>query len=56
MVSPPSRRRYWIATEVDGSKDFKKVAELPEKSILYKGTRYKLVSGADAILLVDSEG
>ena len=48
--------RYWIATEVDGSKDFKKVAELPEKSILYKGTRYKLVSGADAILLVDSEG
>jgi hypothetical protein len=48
--------RYWIATEVDGSKDFKKVAELPEKSILYKGTRYKLVSGADAILLVDPEG
>jgi hypothetical protein len=48
--------RYWIATEVEGSKDFKKVAELSEKSILYKGTRYKLVSGADAILLVDSEG
>src|SRR6266850_1667794 len=48
--------RYWIATEVEGSKDFKKIAELPEKSILYKGTRYKLVSGADAILLVDSEG
>jgi hypothetical protein len=48
--------RYWIATEVEGSKDFKKVAELSEKSILYKGTRYKLVSGADAILLVDPEG
>lgn len=48
--------RYWIATEVEGTKDFKKIAELPEKSILYKGTRYKLVSGADAILLVDPEG
>jgi hypothetical protein len=45
--------RYWIATEVEGTKDLKKIAELPEKSILYKGTRYKLVSGSDAILLVD---
>jgi hypothetical protein len=48
--------RYWIATEVEGTKDFKKIAELPEKSILYKGTRYKLVSGSDAILLVDWDG
>lgn len=48
--------RYWIATEVEGSKDFKRIGDLPEKSILYKGTRYKLVSGADAILLVDWEG
>jgi len=48
--------RYWIATEVGGTKDLKKIAELPEKSILYKGTRYKLVSGSDAILLVDWDG
>jgi hypothetical protein len=48
--------RYWIATEVEGSKDFKKIADLPDKSILYKGTRYKLVSGADAILLMDWDG
>lgn len=48
--------RYWIATEVDGSKDFKKVMDLPDKSILYKGTRYKLVSGDDAILLFDWDG
>jgi hypothetical protein len=48
--------RYWIATEVEGSKDFKKIAELPEKSFLYKGVRYKLASGADAILLFDWEG
>ena len=48
--------RYWIATEVEGTKDFKKIADLPDKSILYKGTRYKLVSGSDAILLVDWDG
>jgi hypothetical protein len=48
--------RYWIATEVEGSKDFKRIAELPEKSFLYKGVRYKLVSGDDAILLFDWEG
>jgi hypothetical protein len=48
--------RYWIATEVEGTKDFKKIADLPDKSILYKGTRYKLVSGSDAILLMDWDG
>jgi hypothetical protein len=48
--------RYWIATEVEGTKDFKRIADLPEKSIVYKGTRYKLVSGSDAILLMDWEG
>jgi hypothetical protein len=47
---------YWIATEVEESKDFKKIAGLPEKSFLYKGVRYKLVSGADAYLLFDVEG
>ena len=45
--------RYWIATEVEGSKDFKRIAE--EKSFLYKGIRYKVVSGADAVLLFDVE-
>ena len=48
--------RYWIASEVEGSKDFKKVSELPGKVFLYKGTRYTLVSGADAILLFDWDG
>jgi len=48
--------RYWIASEVEGSKDFKKVSELPGKVFLHKGARYTLVSGADAILLFDWEG
>jgi hypothetical protein len=48
--------RYWIATEVEGSKDFKRISELSDRSFLYKGIRYKLVSGADAILLFDVDG
>jgi hypothetical protein len=48
--------RYWIATEVEGDKEFKKISDLPEKVFLYKGVRYKLVSGADAILLFDWDG
>ena len=48
--------RYWIATEVEGSKDFKRIYELPDRSFLYKGVRYKVVSGADAVLLFDLEG
>jgi hypothetical protein len=48
--------RYWIATEVEGSKDFKRISELPDRSFLYKGIRYKVTSGADAILLFDWEG
>jgi hypothetical protein len=48
--------RYWIATEIEGSKELKKIADLPDKSFLYKGVRYKLVSGSEAILLVDWEG
>jgi hypothetical protein len=47
--------RYWIASEVEGSKDFKRIAELPGESFIYKGTRYTLVSGADAYLLFDWE-
>jgi hypothetical protein len=48
--------RYWIATETERDGQFKKIADLPDKSVLYKGTRYKVVSGADAILLFDWEG
>jgi hypothetical protein len=48
--------RYWIATEVEGSKDFTKIYELSDRSFLYKGIRYKVVSGADAVLLLDVEG
>jgi hypothetical protein len=47
---------YRLATEVEGSKEFKKISELPEKVFLNKGTRYQLVSGSDAFLLVDWEG
>lgn len=47
--------RYWIATEVGSDKSLKKIADLPEKSFLSKGVQYKLVSGADAILLFDWE-
>jgi hypothetical protein len=47
---------YWIATEVEGSKDFKKISELPDRFFVHKGVRYKVISGADAILLFDWEG
>ena len=47
---------YWIATEVEGSKEFKKITEIPERFFLHKGIRYQLVSGSDAYLLVDWEG
>jgi hypothetical protein len=48
--------RYWIATEVEGSKDFKRIYELSDRSFLYKGIRYKVVSGADAVLFFDLAG
>jgi hypothetical protein len=47
---------YWIATEVEGSREFKKISELPEKVFLNKGTRYQLVLGSGAFLLVNWEG
>ena len=47
--------RYWIASEIDGGKEIKRIVDLPEKSFLHKGVRYNLVSGADALLLVDWE-
>lgn len=47
--------RYWIASEIDGGKEFKKIVDLAEKSFLHQGVRYNLVSGTDAMLLVDWE-
>ena len=47
--------RYWIASELEGGKDFAKVIEVPGRFFMYKNTRLTLVSGADAILLVDWE-
>ena len=45
--------RYWIASENEGSKDFKRVSEIPGNVFLYKGIFFRLVSGADAYLVVD---
>ena len=45
--------RYYIASEVEGGKSFKRVTEVPGKVFIYKGTQLNLVSGADAMLLVD---
>jgi len=47
--------RYWIASEIDGGKEIKKIVDLPEKSFFHNGVRYNLVAGADAMLLVDWE-
>jgi len=48
--------RYFIASEVEGSNDFKRITNLRGESFIYKGTRYSLVSGDDAYLLFDWEG
>lgn len=58
FVADPQQKdgRYWIASEVEGGKDFKKVIELPGRVFIYKGVRLTLASGSDAILLVDWEG
>ena len=46
--------RYYIASEVEGSNDFKRITT--GEPFIYKGTRYTLVSGDDAYLLFDWEG
>jgi len=55
FVADPNQNdsRYWIASEIEGGKDFKRVTEVPGRVFIYKGTPLTLVSGADAILLVD---
>jgi hypothetical protein len=57
FVADPNQNdsRYWIASEVEGGKDFKRVTEVPGRVFIYKGTPFTLVSGADALLLVDWE-
>jgi len=45
--------RYYIATEVAGSKEFKRITDLPVRSFLHKGVQYNVVSGSDALLLFD---
>jgi hypothetical protein len=47
--------RYWIASEVAGSNEFRRVTAVPGMVFIYKSTPYTLVSGADAMLLVDWE-
>jgi len=47
--------RYWIASEVDGGRDFKRLIEVPGRVFIYKGTPLTMVSGADAVLLLDWE-
>lgn len=45
--------RYYIATEVADSKEFKRISDIPTRSFLYKGVQYNVASGADALLLFD---
>ncbi len=54
--SPGEDTRYWLATEVEGKKGFHEIRKLPEKVFLHEGTRYRLINGADAFLIVDAEG
>ena len=55
FVADPNQydSRYYIASEVEGGKSFKRVSEVPGRVFIYKGTPLTLVSGADAMLLLD---
>lgn len=55
FVADPTQNdsRYWIASEFENN--FKKVTEVPGRIFIYKGTPFTLVSGADAMLLIDWE-
>jgi len=44
---------YYVASEVEGGKSFRRVTEVPGRVFIYKGTQLNLVTGADAMLLVD---
>jgi hypothetical protein len=47
---------YWFATEVEGKTGLYKLSALPRKVLLHQGTRYLVVEGSDAYLLVDKKG
>jgi len=55
FVADPNQNdsRYYIASEVEGGRDFKRVTEVPGRVFIYKGTALTLVYGADAMLLLD---
>jgi hypothetical protein len=55
FVADPNQNdsRYYIASEVDGDRDFKRVTDVPGRVFIYKGTPLTLISGSDAILLLD---
>jgi hypothetical protein len=55
FVADPNQNdsRYYIASEVEGGRNFKRVTEVPGRVFIYKGTPLTLVSGADAVLLLD---
>jgi hypothetical protein len=55
FVADPNQydSRYYIASEVEGGRDFKRVTEVPGRVFIYKGTPLTLVYGADAMLLLD---
>lgn len=55
FVADPNQNdsRYYIASEVEGGRSFKRVSEVPGRVFIYKGTPLTLVYGADAMLLLD---
>jgi hypothetical protein len=55
FVADPNQNdsRYYIASEVEGGRDFKRVTDVPGRVFIYKGTPLTLISGSDAILLLD---
>jgi hypothetical protein len=55
FVADPNQNDSWyyIASEVEGGRSFKRVTEVPGTVFIYKGTPLTLISGADAMLLLD---
>jgi hypothetical protein len=55
LITDPNQNdgRYWIASESEGGKEFKRVSEIPGNVFLYKDTPLRLISGAAAYLVVD---
>jgi hypothetical protein len=47
--------RYWLATEVKDKDGYYRVSKLPVQILINDGNIYKIVYGADAFLLIDSD-